>query len=373
MTDAIAPGLAGVVVASTAICDVEIVGDGLTYRGYDIRDLAQQSCFEEVAYLLIYGALPTESELKEYKKRLKNLFTLPNTLKQLLESIPGEANAMDVMRTTCSFLGTLEPEGASHVDTQISERLIAVFGSALIYWHHFHQNGKRIEIETESDTVAGHFLHLLHGKSPQEEERRALDVSLMLYAEHELNASTFAARVCVATGSDFYSGITSGIGTLRGPLHGGANEAAMRLISQFDSPEEAVRGVNEMLAQKQLIMGFGHRVYKTCDPRSPIIESWAEKLARKNADTRLYPVSKAIENLMRDKKKLFPNLDFYSASVYHFLGIPTNMFTPIFVISRTSGWAAHIIEQRHNNKLIRPSAQYVGPAPKEYVAISKRK
>jgi 2-methylcitrate synthase len=372
MAENISPGLAGVVVASTAICTVEVKGDGLTYRGYDIHALADKSSFEEVAYLLIYGKLPTQQEFSAYKAKLKSLRGLPAQLKTVLESIPRDAHPMDVMRTGCSMLGSIEPENKSRNQTEIADKLIACFGSILLYWYQFHQTNQRIDVETDDDTIAGHFLHLLHGKEPTEDYRRAMDVSLILYAEHEFNASTFAARVCVATGSDFYSGITTGIGTLRGPLHGGANEAAMALISHFDTPEAARQGLEQMLDEKKLIMGFGHRVYKYSDPRSDIIEQWSKKLAEKQGDTRLYAVSKAIQEVMAERKKLFPNLDFYSASTYHFCGIPTEMFTPIFVISRTTGWAAHIIEQRANNKLIRPSAEYVGPAERAYVPMAER-
>ena len=297
---------------------------------------------------------------------------MPEQLKVVLESIPQNAHPMDVMRTGCSMLGTLESETKKNTERDIADRLIAVFPSILLYWYHFHESKQRINVETEDDSIAGHFLHLLHGKVSEEDYRRALDVSLILYAEHELNASTFAARVCVSTGADFYSGITTGIGTLRGPLHGGANEAAMILISHFDTPKAAREGLGEMLNEKKLIMGFGHRVYKISDPRSDIIEKWAKKLAEKKGDTKLYAVSKAIQEMMWDKKKLFPNLDFYSASTYHFCDIPTSMFTPIFVISRTTGWAAHIIEQRGNNKLIRPNAEYIGPEEHAYVPIDKR-
>jgi len=372
MSDKISEGLIGIKVVETAICTVDVSGVGLTYRGYGIDELAEKSSFEEVAYLLTYGKLPTQKEFSDYKAKLKKLRGLPEQLKVVLESIPQNAHPMDVMRTGCSMLGTLESETKKNTERDIADRLIAVFPSILLYWYHFHESKQRINVETEDDSIAGHFLHLLHGKVSEEDYRRALDVSLILYAEHELNASTFAARVCVSTGADFYSGITTGIGTLRGPLHGGANEAAMILISHFDTPKAAREGLGEMLNEKKLIMGFGHRVYKISDPRSDIIEKWAKKLAEKKGDTKLYAVSKAIQEMMWDKKKLFPNLDFYSASTYHFCDIPTSMFTPIFVISRTTGWAAHIIEQRGNNKLIRPNAEYIGPEEHAYVPIDKR-
>lgn len=366
-------GLEGVVVGDTAISTVGKEGIGLTYRGYSIQDLADYSTFEEVAYLLVHGKLPTLQELNSYRDKLIKLRRLPNELKLLLETIPGSAHPMEVMRTAVSMVGTLEPESQQYNEYDIADRLIACAPSMLLYWYQFHRNNIRLETwQTEEQTVAGYFLYLLHGKKPSDEIRRALDVSLILYAEHELNASTFAARVTASTESDFYSAITSAIGTLRGPLHGGANEEAMRLIMQFKTPEQATVGVKEMLANKEKIMGFGHRVYKISDPRSDIIKKWAHQLSLNARDGYLYAISEAIEKVMWDEKKLFPNLDFYSATAYHFCGIPTALFTPIFVMARLSGWSAHIIEQREHNRLIRPEAKYIGPAPRPYVPIKDR-
>jgi 2-methylcitrate synthase len=366
-------GLEGVIAGRTAIATVGKEGKGLTYRGYSIYDLAEHSTFEEVAYLLIYGRLPSQSELNGYKKTLAGLRGLPAQLKIVLEQIPRSAHPMDVMRTGCSILGTLEPEGADRDQIAVAKRLTGCFGSMLLYWHHFTTNGKRIETETDDDSSAGHFLHLLHGKKPDDLRRRAIDVSLILYAEHEFNASTFTARTITSTLPDFYSAVTGAIGALRGPLHGGANEAAMDLIERFNSPDEAERGVLDLIAAKKLIMGFGHRVYKISDPRSDVIKTWAKKLAEAHGDERLFPVSERIERVMRREKNLFPNLDFYSASAYHLCGIPTPMFTPLFVVSRITGWAAHIIEQRGDNRLIRPNADYVGPDPRPFVPISERR
>lgn len=365
-------GLAGVVAGHTAIATVGKEGKGLTYRGYSINDLAEQSTFEEVAHLLVYGRLPREAELRDYKQRLCNLRGLPQPLKVILEHLPGNAHPMDVMRTGCSALGTLEPEGESRDQIAVANRLTACFSSILLYWYHFHASGKRITTETDDDSAAGHFLHLLHRKEPDELHRRAVDVSLILYAEHEFNASTFTARTIISTLADFYSAVTGGIGALRGPLHGGANEASMELIERFSTPDEAEKGILELVAAKQLIMGFGHRVYKISDPRSDIVKAWSKKLAAAAGDKRLYPISERIEQVMRREKKLFANLDFYSATAYHFCGIPTPMFTPLFVVSRITGWAAHIIEQRGDNRLIRPAADYVGPEPRLFVPISSR-
>jgi 2-methylcitrate synthase len=360
-------------VGETAASTVGKEGDGLTYRGYDIHDLAAYSSFEEVAYLLLYGTLPTLAQLQAYRDKLIKLRRIPNELKQVLELIPGSAHPMEVLRTSISMLGTLETESAQYDAHTIADRLLACTPTMLLYWYQFHHDHARIEpVGIQESTLAGYFLHLLHGAKPEEDIRRCLDVSLILYAEHEFNASTFAGRVTTSTESDFFSAIVSAVGTLRGALHGGANEEAMRLISSFKTPEQATVGVKKMLAEKVKIMGFGHRVYKKSDPRSDIIKAWSQKLSAHARDGYLYAVSEAIEKVMWDEKKLFPNLDFYSASAYHFCGIPTPLFTPLFVMSRLSGWGAHIFEQRANNRLIRPEADYIGPAPRAYVPIEQR-
>ncbi len=365
-------GLEGVIVGDTAICTVGKEGAGLTYRGYSIEDLALKASFEEVAYLLLYGRLPTADELKAYRQKLFKGRSLPSALKGALELIPASAHPMDVLRTGCSMLGTLEPETAENPPLEVANRLLACLPSILFYWYHFHQDGKRIDTDSLEESLAGYFLYLLYQQQPPDEFRRAFEASLVLYAEHELNASTFAARVTTSTESDFYSAIVSGIGTLRGPLHGGANEAAMELIQQFTTPEEAETKIKEMLTRKTKIMGFGHRVYKLSDPRSDLIKVWSQKLSYAAKDSYLFAVSERIEKVMRQEKKLFPNLDFYSATTYHFCGIPTYLFTPIFVISRITGWSAHILEQRSNNRLIRPEANYVGPAERAFVPLEKR-
>lgn len=365
-------GLEGILVGETAICTVGKEGIGLSYRGYDIHDLAKYSSFEEVAYLLIYEKLPTQQELKDFQKQLISLRELPHSVCQLLETIPSTTHPMEVLRTGCSLLGALEPESKERDQYHIANRLIATVPGMLLYWYHFHKNKKQLASYTDGESTAAHFLYLLHGKKPDKEHVRALDVSLILYAEHEFNASTFAARVTTSTESDFYSAIVSGISALRGPLHGGANEAAMELIQRFKTPIDAEAGVNKLLANKSKIMGFGHRVYKKSDPRSDIIKEWSKKLSKHAKDGYLFGISEMIERLMLTEKKLFPNLDFYSASAYHFSGIPTTMFTPLFVMSRLSGWSAHIIEQRKNNRLIRPEAEYIGPAPREYVPLNQR-
>jgi len=365
-------GLAGIVAGDSAICTVGKEGVGLNYRGYSINDLAKDACFEEVAYLLLYGKLPNKTELIAYVKRLQSLRGLPEPLKRVLEELPADAHPMDVLRTGCSVLGTLEQEGTKQNQYEIADRLIAIFPSMLFYWYHFSKSGTRIETVTDDENVAGHFLHLLNGKKPDALHEKAMNTSLVLYAEHEFNASTFVARSVASTLSDVYSCITAAIGALRGPLHGGANEAAMELIEQFKTPDDAEQGLLQMLDKKKLIMGFGHRVYSKCDPRNVVIKEIAHELSKSAGDEVLFPVSQRIEQVMWRERQLFPNLDFYSASAYHFLGIPTPMFTSVFVISRTSGWAAHIIEQRSNNKLIRPVSNYIGPEPTAWVPLESR-
>lgn len=365
-------GLAGIEAGQTAISTVGKDGRGLTYRGYSIHDLALQGTFEETAHLLIHGTLPDKQQLSNYKQKLIASRKLPDQLAKVLELLPARAHPMEVLQTGCSLLGTLEPETAERTAADIADRLLALTGPMLLYWYHCHDNGKRIQTETADDSVAGHFLHMLHGSPAGELAAKVFDVSLTLYAEHEFNASTFAARVTASTMSNYYSCMTTGIGTLRGNLHGGANEAVMELITPFRTPDEAEAGTLQMLAAKQLIMGFGHRVYTVSDPRSDIIKSWSQKLSALADDGYLYPVSERIEQVMRREKALFPNLDFYSATAYHFMGIPTSLFTPIFVLARISGWTAHIIEQRNNNRLIRPTAAYIGPDSLTWPSIDGR-
>jgi len=372
-TSTYSPGLEGVVAGQTAISTVGKTHVGLTYRGYSIEDLAEKSTFEEVAYLLLYGHLPSLGELDAFRTRLLTRRCLPPGLKTVLEQLPAAAHPMDVLRTGCSALGALEPESGDNGQYQVAERLLASFPSMLLYWHHYHACGERISTRSSEQSLAGHFLHLLHGQPPPDLQRRAMDSSLILYAEHEFNASTFSARVTTSTLSDFYAAVTSAIGTLRGPLHGGANEEAMRLISRFSTPEEAETAVRAMLAAGEKIMGFGHRVYKKqLDPRSPIIQKWSQQLAEASGDTTFYRVSERIERLVREEKGLYPNLDFYSASAYHQCGIPTAMFTPVFVFARISGWSAHIIEQRSANRIFRPVAEYTGPEARKYVPLELR-
>ncbi len=365
-------GLAGVSAGATALCTVGQEGAGLTYRGYDIYDLADNATFEEVAYLLLKGKLPNRSELDTYIENLKTLRGLPDQLKQVMEMTPADAHPMDVLRSGVSILGNVEPEGDFENQNHVADRLLACLPSMLLYWHRFHTDGKRIDVEIDDDSVSSHFLHMLHDKAPSDLHRKSLDTTLILYAEHEFNASTFAARVITGTLSDMHSAVTGAIGALRGPLHGGANEAAMELIQKFSSPEEATEGVLALLAAKEKIMGFGHRVYTTSDPRNSVNKRMAEVLSDEAGDSRLYAVSEAIEKVMWDEKKLFANADFFAASVYHFMGIPTYLFTPIFVCSRITGWAAHIMEQRSDNKLIRPAADYIGPGLQTWVPIDGR-
>jgi len=365
-------GLAGVTAGATALCTVGKEGAGLTYRGYDIADLVEHSDFEEVAYLLLHGKMPNRAELDAYIAKLKSLRGLPDELKTVLEMIPQDAHPMDVQRTGVSFLGNIEAEGDFSNQADTADRLLASLPSMLLYWHRFHTDGVRIDTATDDDSVAGHFLHMLHDKPPSALHRKCLDTTLILYAEHEFNASTFTGRVITGTLSDMHSAVTGAIGALRGPLHGGANEAAMELIQKFPTAEEATAGVLGMLERKELIMGFGHRVYTTSDPCNAVNKKMSRTLAEENGDLTLYEVSEAVEKVMWDEKKLFANADFFAASVYHFMGIPTYLFTPIFVCSRITGWAAHVMEQRANNKLIRPAADYIGPGLQTYAPINER-
>ncbi|MFI4956766.1 MAG: citrate/2-methylcitrate synthase [Gammaproteobacteria bacterium] len=362
-------GLAGIDAGETAISTVG-PGVGLHYRGYGIDELAANATYEEVAYLLLYKRLPTKTELSAFCERIAKGRSLPDTVKVALRSIPN-AHPMDVLRTGASLMGNLEPETSQHALPAITERLLGAFPSILAYWYQFHVNGKIIDTESDVPSMAEHFLTLINGRA-NELQTRAVDISFILYAEHEFNASTFAARVIASTESDFYSCITGAIGALSGPLHGGANEKAMELIECYQTPEEATAGLHQKLAAKEKIMGFGHRVYKTHDPRSDVIKVWAKKLSEQARDNVYYPVSEAIEKVMWDEKKLFPNVDFYAASVYHFCGIPTYLFTGLFVFARTAGWAAHVAEQRADNRLIRPNAVYIGPEPLTYVPLNAR-
>lgn len=365
-------GLAGISAGETALCTVGKAGSGLTYRGYEIEDLAKVGNFEEVAYLLLYGTLPTQAELDAYIAKLKTLRDLPAGLKTALEQLPKDTHPMDVMRTGSSVLGCIEQETDPAQQYEKADRLLAAFPSILLYWYHFSHNGKRIDTVTDDDTIGGHFLHLLHGKPAPQDHVDCMGVSLILYAEHEFNASTFTARVITATLSDFYSAITGAIGALRGPLHGGANEAAMELIQTFKDVDDADAGIRKMLAEKAKIMGFGHRVYTTSDPRNDIIKEWSRKFATDDYSKNLFDISERVAKIMWDEKKLFPNADFFHATAYHFMGIPTALFTPIFVMSRLTGWGAHVFEQRSNNRLIRPSAEYIGPEGQTYTPIEQR-
>jgi 2-methylcitrate synthase len=365
-------GLRGQSAGETSLCTVGKSGSGLTYRGYDIADLAENTTFEEVAYLLFHGELPTAAQLNDYKNELMCMRDLPQSLKEVLQRIPADAHPMDVMRTGCSFLGNVEPEVNFADQQHAANRLLSAFPAIMCYWYRFSHDGVDIDCTSDESSIAGHFLALLNGKSPSQLHERVMDVSLILYAEHEFNASTFTARVCASTLSDMFSCITGAIGSLRGPLHGGANEAAMDMIQQFTSPEDAKTQMAGMLERKEKIMGFGHAIYRESDPRNVIIKAWSEKLAHEFGDTSLYDISLACEEYMWNSKKLFCNADFFHASTYHFLGIPTKLFTPIFVCSRLTGWAAHVMEQRDNNRIIRPSADYIGPKPRNVPVIDAR-
>ena len=365
-------GLRGQVAGNTALSTVGKTGKGLTYRGYAIEELAEKASFEEVAYMLLYGSLPTQSEYDAYSAKLKSLRSLPEALKQVLERIPQTAHPMDVMRTGCSMLGNLEPEGDFSNQNDTADRILASMSSIITYWYRYSHDGVKVDTATDHETIGGQFLSLLTGKEPSQEHTRVLDVSLILYAEHGFNASTFTARTCASTLSDMHSCVTGAIGTLRGPLHGGANEAAMEMIERYSSREEAKAGLLELLSNKEKIMGFGHAVYSTEDPRNAIIKLWSEKLSQSNGDATLYEVSDEVERVMAEEKGMFANTDFFMASAYHYLGIPTKIFTPLFVIGRTSGWTSNIMEQRADNRIIRPSEDYIGPDGSVWVDMSDR-